>query len=828
MFPSSFALRMSRLRLSSTAAMLFQTWLRPALSCLSLLCPSLLCLSVLFPSSLAAQQIAKPLLFTGNTTVIAPPTADTEYAFGPKDFAALYRWADCSVAGIIATASAGSMPVTVRSITEDYQDTLHALAGLTTKGDLWPNGCGNPGANNPTYFAADAGQSYGKSYVVATIDAVDPNVIDIFNVKGGLIKPTVTKVQTWNIGPNVFPIAAVDLDGDGLADLVVGCSGSNSPKLNGGYAVLINKGDGTFKAPTFVALPGEGIIAMAIADLNHDLEPDLIALEQPPTGGHFEVGIFLGDGHGGFTAKKTYPLKGFAINLVAADLNDDEHPDLIFSDGELLLGNGDGTFKTGKALPLPSAVVSLVAADFNRDKKIDLAVVTESDEVAVFLGNGNGTLQAPTWYSGVYQGRAITTADLDGDGNLDLIIGPQSGGGFSPTLGAMGGTGGLGVLLGVGDGTFKGALAYPTGSTQTNLAYAIADINGDGKPDILTASSLLVGDGTGHFTVKLGNQFPGLTNNVGNVIRVADLNNDKEPDAVVTTTDAQGNPSSAHVFLGQAMGKFGAGTTLSVPNVLDVAIADFNGDTIPDLAVLSYTTGSGISLHVLLGTGKGTFGAPLEIFLPSGTAQSTGGRIYTADFDNDKNTDLLLLDVGDPFKASVNGGTYVFLGDGKGGLKLSTTITEVNNPFDAAIADFNKDGKLDLVLSSTDFNGSLSTHPLIFMGSVKGTFGTGKPLPTVSTIPLHMVAADIDGDGKMDLVIGNCCGLAAMSVLFGKGNGNFVPEQIFQVAGSPSQIAVADLNGDKRPDIVISSGTALGTLVTLINEYGVVSSKDEP
>jgi FG-GAP-like repeat len=814
MSPSSFAPRMSRLRLCTTAAMLFQTWVWLALLCLSSLCPS----------PLSAQGIAKPLLFTGNTTVIAPPTADTEYAFGPRDFGVLYRWADCSVSAIIATANGGSMPVTVRSVTEYYQDTLHTLAGLTTKGDIWPNGCGNPGANNPAYFAADAGQASNKSYVVATLDMVDPNVIDIFNVKGGLIKPTVTKVQTWNIGPNVFSIAGVNLNGDGLADLVVGSTGNFSPKLNGGYAVLINKGDGTFNAPTFVALPGEGIIALAMADVNHDNKPDLIALEQPPNGGKFQVGIFLGDGKGGFTEKKTYPLKGFAISLVAADLNDDGHPDLIFSDGELLLGNGDGTFKTGKALPLPTSVASLVAADFNHDKKIDLAVVTYTDEVAVFLGNGNGTLQAPTSYSGVYQGQVITAGDLDGDGNLDLILGPQSGGGLSPTPNAMGGTGGLGVLMGAGDGTFKGALSYPTGSIQSNLAYAIADINGDGKPDILTASSLLVGDGTGHFTVKPGNQFPGLTNNVGSVIRVADLNNDKKPDAVVTTTDTQGNPSTAHVFLGQAAGKFGAGTTLSVPNVLDVAIADFNGDNIPDLAVLSYTMGSGISLHVLLGKGNGSFGTPIAVSLPSGTAQSTGGRIFTADFNNDKKTDLLLLDVGDPFKASVTGGTYVFLGDGKGGLNLSATITEVNNPFDAAIADFNKDGKLDLVLSSTDFNGSFSTPPLIFLGSGKGTFGTGKPLPTVSTIPLHMVAADIDGDGKMDLVIGNCCGLAAMSVVFGKGNGSFVAEQIFQVAGSPSQIAVADLNGDKRPDIVISSGTALGTL----NEYGVVSSKDEP
>src|SRR5271165_4586581 len=749
MSTSSFALRMFRLSL----------WMLAAIS------------------SLSAQQIAKPLLFTGNATVIAPPTKDTAYAFGPQDFGMFDRSADCALEGVIATNVGNTLSIKFLSVAQGYQDTLHKRAGLTTNGDLWPDGCGDPGANNPAFFGADAGPASNKGEVIAAIDPVDPNLINIYNVS--ITPAKFTRVQTWTIGPSVYPIAALDLNGDGLADLVVGAAGSNSPKLNGGYAVLINKGDGTFDAPTFVPLTGEGIIALAMVDVNHDLKPDLIALEQSPSTGKTQVGIFLGDGHGAFTAKKSYPLTGFTYAILVADLNDTGNPDVSLSDGEFLVGNGDGTFKTGKKLPLPSSLASFVAADFNHDNKIDLAVVTFSDEVAVFLGNGNGTLQPPTWYSGVYSSGIISTADLDGDGNLDLILGAQTGGVLLPTPNAIGGTGGLGVLMGVGDGTFKGASEYAMGGTLSNFAYAIADINGDGKPDILTASSLLVGDGTGHFTVKLGNQFPGLTGNVGNVIRVADLNNDKKPDAIVTTTGSQGNPSSAYVFMGQAAGKFGTGKALSVADVLDVAIADFNGDTIPDLAVLSYTVGSGISLHVLLGTGTGTFGAPLAVTLPSGASQSTGGRIYPADFNNDKNMDLLVLDVGSPFQASITGATYLFLGDGKGGLKLSTTLTTVKNPFDAAIADFNKDGKLDLVLSSTDFNGSLSTKPLIFVGSGTGTFGAGKALPTVSTIPLHMVAADINGDGKMDLVIGNCCGLAAMSVLFGKGNGSFMTEQIF-------------------------------------------------
>jgi len=807
MATSHFAQRLFRLWLCAAAALLFQ-------------------------SSLWAQDIAKPLLFSGNTTVVAPPTPDTEYAFGPRDFGALFRCSDCDVKGIIATANGGSAPsFKVLSITANYQDTLHKLAGLTTKWDIWPDGCGNPGANNPAYFAADASPASDKSNVVATIDTVNKDVIDIYHVKITVTKQTVTKVQTFHIATGVGPIAALDLNGDGFADLVVGASGTGFPKsVNGGYAVLINKGDGTFEAPSFVPLSKMGIVGLAMADVNHDGKPDLIALEESLRGGHFQVGIFLGDGQGGFTAKKSYPLTygNLISNILVTDLNNDGNPDVILSDGELLLGNGDGTFKAGSPLPLPPMVTSFVAADFNHDKKIDLAVVSFSDMVEVFLGNGDGTLQPPTVYSGVYQGEVITTADLDGDGNLDLILGAQSGAGFSPEPNDMGGTGGLGVLMGAGDGTFKGALAYPTGATLPDFAYAIADINGDGKPDILTASSLLVGDGTGHFTVNLGNQFPGLEPaNVGSVLRIADLNHDNKPDAVVTTT-SNGNPSSAYVFLGQGKGKFGTGTALSVPNVIDVNIADFNGDGIPDLAVLSYTMGSGISLDVLLGKGNGSFGAPRAIPLPSGAAQSTGGRIFAADFNNDKKTDLAVLDAGN-FQSSINGGVYVLLGNGKGGLKLSTTLTDVKNPYDAAIADFNKDRNLDLVVSGADYNISFSTPPMIFLGSGQGTFGTGTPLPTVSQIPIHMVATDVDGDGKTDLVIGNCCGLAVTSVVFGKGDGTFEPEQIMQVAGSPSQIAVADLNGDHRPDIVISNGNrALGTLVILINEYGVVDDSDLP
>jgi hypothetical protein len=385
----------------------------------------------------------------------------------------------------------------------------------------------------------------------------------------------------------------------------------------------------------------------------------------------------------------------------------------------------------------------------------------------------------------------------------------------------VGGTGGLGVLMGNGDGTFQGAPAYQTGASPglNNYAFAIADINGDGNQDIITPFSLLAGNGKGTFTVQSGTQFPGVTgSNAGQIIRTADLNNDTKIDAVVTTVTGTAEPK---VFLNTGAGKFKAGATLPVQNVIDVNIADFNGDKIPDLALLSYTSGSGIAVHVLLGKGNGTFNSPLAVALPAEAAKSTGGRIYSADINHDGNMDLVVLNVGD-FQNSENGGTYVLLGDGKGGFSMSDDLTDVPNPYDAAIGDFNKDGKLDLVVSTTDFNGSLAAPPMIFLGSGTGTFGVGKSLPTVSYIPMHLSAADFNGDGKLDLLLGSCCGLATTSILLGNGNGTFQPEQILQVAESPAQIAVGDLNGDNRPDIVTYSGVANGFLEILINENGVV------
>jgi len=101
-------------------------------------------------TTVAAQSsVPTPLLFSGNSTVVAPPVNNTGYGFGPNQFAALARRSDCSMFAILAELNTQS----VQLIQADYQDTLHQLAGLTTRGDQWTGGCPTLPSGDPAYAA---------------------------------------------------------------------------------------------------------------------------------------------------------------------------------------------------------------------------------------------------------------------------------------------------------------------------------------------------------------------------------------------------------------------------------------------------------------------------------------------------------------------------------------------------------------------------------------------------------------------------------------------------------------------------------------------------
>jgi hypothetical protein len=346
--------------------------------------------------------------------------------------------------------------------------------------------------------------------------------------------------------------------------------------------------------------------AVALADVNGDGRPDLIVANhcsnpQCKTSG--VVGVLLGNGDGTFQKAVTYDSGGsVAFSVAVADVNGDAKPDILVanmgdgsSDGSVavLLGNGDGTFQ--KAVTYDSGgkyLKSVAIRDVNSDGKADLLLANMGDgsnngSVGVLLGNGDGSFQkAATFDSGGIGTDWVAVADLKGDGKLDLIVANLCGN--DPHCH---GSGTVGVLHGNGDGTFRTAVTYDSGGMDAP-SLAVADVNGDGKLDIVVTSGdavgVLLGKGNGTFRKALTYKSGG---HEAWAVAVADVNGDGKPDVLVTHG---GNNASEHskvgVLLGNGDGAFQRVATCDSGGVatFSVAVGDVNGDGKPDLIVTNF------------------------------------------------------------------------------------------------------------------------------------------------------------------------------------------------------------------------------------------------
>lgn len=357
-------------------------------------------------------------------------------------------------------------------------------------------------------------------------------------------------------GTNAHSVAVADVNGDGKPDLLV-ANNCATPACNttGSVGVLLGNGDGTFRNVVTYSSGGYWANAIAVADLNGDGHPDLVVANYSKaegSSGNGKLGVRLGNGDGTFQAVVTLDTGGItASSLAIADVNGDGKPDLIAVNEcvsrkncqsgsvAVLLGNGDGTFQPARTYASGYSPVSVAVGDLNRDGNPDIVVANScfassncvNGSVSILFGSGDGIFEpAVSIDSGGAYPNVVAIADLNGDGKLDLVVGNGCTTGIDCSVSTEGV---IGVLLGLGDGTFQPAVTYDPGGF---LAYslAVADINGEGKLDLVVGNygdvGLLLGNGDGTFeSASVLN-----VNYEATGVAVADLNRDGQPDLVVS------------------------------------------------------------------------------------------------------------------------------------------------------------------------------------------------------------------------------------------------------------------------------------------------------
>ncbi|MEI6651370.1 MAG: FG-GAP-like repeat-containing protein [Chlorobiaceae bacterium] len=693
-------------------------------------------------------------------------------------------------------------------------------------------------------------------------------------------------------------VTIADLDGDGDNDMVV---------LNfSTVSVLLNNGDGTF-AEKNDYLAEYFLNALTIADLNNDGHADIVISSSYYYGINSKVSVFFGKGDGFFTTKTDYSLANSSVSITSADFNSDGKADLVVTNGtgiSLLLNNGDAPFAQGVDYPTGEYVRAVVSADFNSDGKADL-VVANYFGISVLLNNGDGTFAPKQDYATDVALDFITVADLDGDGKTDIITISQS----NKTMA---------LLLNNGDGTFAQKREYAT--SYAPYSVATADFNGDGKTDIVVTGqdyyanngggivSLFLNEGNGAFTL--------CTNfSIGDVlssVTTADINGDGKADIVVAdsynskVTVLINTYSTATKFTEQTpVSAFGdiiikdpdgdaewnAGslnvqitTNADAADTLQMAVADpgnngiwldTNGNKLmagstwigtADVSSISNDTAWKLTFNEFATNDLVQRVGRAIMFNNSSDTPSTAERSVTLTV-SDKNGGSTTLErqlnvtpVNDvpTFTAIISpvattaedtaveitfaslqakgnaadiDGTvdgFVVKHNSSGSLKIGadaasamlynaktnktidathhawwTPAANANGTLDAfsVVARDNDGGESAIGVEATVAVTPVQDAPVISFQRTATLTFTEKVDYIVGYSSNELRTTDLNGDGKADIVLRNSAGI---SVLLNSGDGTFVPTVDYATDVYPASVTTADLNGDGKADIIMS------------------------
>ena len=632
----------------------------------------------------------------------------------------------------------------------------------------------------------------------------------------GLGDGSFAPLLTIPTGDDYSDFAAADFDGDSHLDLAL---------LDGDrFAVFYGDGSGDFPTRTVFTDGGDTITA---ADLNEDGSPDIAI----GTGRFETTTVFLNDAAGGFVESGTLAMST-SRDLRAADVNGDGHFDLVSVGGGFTVAKGTGTGAFADVTTYPTSHEP-VAFDFGAiDGNASTDVMLLNSVGLYFSGNdGNGNFSFIPAIPAPGGPVELASADVDGDGGLDLVTADMDASTIS-------------VYLGDGAGGFERDAAYPTIDRPERLR--IADFDRDGRLDAAVAGEggmeILFGDAKGAFTdtrtvsldpwdvrnaiglhdvtipssVGLGVQiafeerlatvrFAGREPIDGSVVVAAppsesfsasgglakaDLNGDSHLDVIHADGD-----STVQVILGDGSDGFTPGLTLDFENRGAIATGDFDEDGNPDVAIGR----AGVDVRMFLGDGAG--GLTLGAILPTVVLPTS---ISVGDVNLDGHLDIVVAGKGD-FRPGIDGYVWTFLGDGAGGFADGIPVDGVREPHHVAIGSFDDetDDFIDLLITDHEIGGVTFAY-----GDGTGTFIRRNSFPIERLNPPTEVAVgDLNRDGHLDVVVAGEGDTA--EIRFGAGNGNF--PGVLSIAGR-GEVRARDLNGDRQIDLLFAGdGTiALG------------------
>jgi hypothetical protein len=677
-----------------------------------------------------------------------------------------------------------------------------------------------PAASKPYHLAVADFNGDGRPDVAATCEAQNVVSVTLSQSNGAMAPSTAYVVQR---GPQA--LVAADLNGDGRPDLVVGNVAARS------LSVLLNAGNGTFRPATSL---GTGLLAspthLLAGDFTGDGVPDVVAGSTL----NGSVQVFAGSPAGTLTALPTMGGLSFQ-GIASADLDRNGQLDLLLSQVGTPLGSirtmyglGNGTFSFGLSMPMPAAAygTELLAADFNQDNRPDVAQLDPyQNEVLVFLSYPFGLAPGIRFRVGS-RPTALRAADVDGDLRLDLVVANEV-------------SNNLTVLPGVATGYFGTPRHYLTSGGPTDVA--VADFTGDGRPDLLSADAASIGQ---HNLTLMPNRGSGLFQNpssanlghYGSRVALADLNGDGLLDAAVAGEGPSGG-GELSVLLGLGDGHFGParawGTSGLGPGW--IVARDLTGDARPEILVTHYGNST---FAVYTNDGQGGFPTRNTRWIPR-TGNGVGG-VTTADFNGDGRYDVAVAGS----EATYNSfGVDLFLNE-QGQLGSALFLPTGLFPRSIEAADVDRDGRPDLVMTLPLYNGStvgvmrnlgngafapLVTYPSpnqteqVLVADVNGDqwpdllvrtgdalqlrlnlagtgFGAAQTFPTAQN-STKAQAADLNGDGFVDLLVASS-GIDRVQVFQNVNNTGFTALPEIPLFGYGWDLAVGPLNGDALPDLV--------------------------